>query len=277
MDDKTTFLNSYLEERICMMQPDGFITEGQEHMVCKLHKSIYEFKQASRSWNKRFDQIIKSFGFDQNEEEPYVYRKMQDDIVAFLILYVDDILLIGNDFEMLSKVKIQLATQFQMKDLGEMKYVLGIKIIRDRKYKIIALSQENCIDSILSKYNMQDSKKGFTPFRYEINISQDQCPMTTEEKECMKTVPYALAVGSLMDVMLCTRPDICYSVGIVSRYQSNPGREHWIVVKHILKYLRRTRDYMLVYHGDELTPIGYTNSDFQSYADLRKSTSRYVL
>ena len=79
-------------------------------MVCKLHKSIYGLKKASRSWNKRFDKVIKSFGFDQNEEEPYVYRKMQDDIVVFMILYVDDILLIGNNFEMLSKVKIQLAT-----------------------------------------------------------------------------------------------------------------------------------------------------------------------
>ena len=118
-DVKTAFLNGYLEENIYMMQPDGFITEDQEHMVCKLHKSIYGLKQASRSWNKCFDQIIKSFGFDQNEEEPCVYRKMQDDIVVFLILYVGDILLIGNDFEILLKVKIQLATQFQMKDLGE--------------------------------------------------------------------------------------------------------------------------------------------------------------
>ena len=100
--------------------------------------------------------------------------------------------------------------------------------------------------------------------------------MTAEEKEYMKTVPYASAVGSLMYVMLCTRPDICYSVEIVSRYQYNPSREHWTVVKHILKYLRRKRDYMLVYHGDELAPIGYTESDFQSDADLRKSTSGYI-
>ena len=140
MDVKTAFLNGYLEENIYMMQQDGFITEGQEHMVCKLHKSIYGLEQASRSWNKCFDQVIKSFGFDQNEEEPCVYRKMQDDIMVFLIFYVDYILLIGNDFEMLPKVKIQLATQFQMKDLGETQYFLGIKIIRDRKNKIITLS-----------------------------------------------------------------------------------------------------------------------------------------
>ena len=100
--------------------------------------------------------------------------------------------------------------------------------------------------------------------------------MTAEEKEYMKIIPYASAVGNLMYVMLCTRPDICYSVGIVSRCQSNQGREHWTAVKHIFKYLRRTRDYMLVYLGDELAPIGYIDSDFQSDADLRKSTSGYV-
>ena len=100
--------------------------------------------------------------------------------------------------------------------------------------------------------------------------------MTAKEKEYMKTIPYASSIGSLMYVMLCTIPDICYSVEIVSRYQSNPGREHWTAVKHILKYLRRTRDYMLVYHGDELAPIGYIDSDFQSDADLRKSTSEYI-
>ena len=79
-----------------------------------------------------------------------------------------------------------------------------------------------------------------------------------------------------MYVMLCIRPDICYSVGVVSSYQSNPSREHWTAAKHIHKYLRRTRDYMLIYQGNELAPIGYTNSDFQSYADLRKSTFGYV-
>ena len=76
--------------------------------------------------------------------------------------------------------------------------------------------------------------------------------------------------------MLCTRPDICYEVGIVSLYQSNPGMGHWIVVKHILKYLRRTRDYMLVYSGGDLNPIGYTDSDFQSHKYSRKSTSELI-
>ncbi|XP_070018025.1 secreted RxLR effector protein 161-like [Nicotiana sylvestris] len=92
----------------------------------------------------------------------------------------------------------------------------------------------------------------------------------------MKAVPYASVVGCFMYAMLYTRPDICFAIGMVSRFQSNLGREHWTVVKHIIKYLKRTRDYMLVYHSSDLAPIGYTDSDFQSDRDSRKSTSGYV-
>ena len=92
----------------------------------------------------------------------------------------------------------------------------------------------------------------------------------------MREIPYAFTVGSLMYVMLCTRPDICFAVGMVSRYQSDLDEEHWTTVKHIFKYLRRTRDYMLVYQDESLEPIGYTDSDFQSDIDSRKSTSGYV-
>ena len=92
----------------------------------------------------------------------------------------------------------------------------------------------------------------------------------------MRGIPYASAVGSLIYAMLCTRPDICFAVGMVSRYQSKPGEEHWIVVKHILKYHRRTRNYVLVYQDESLEPIGYADSDFQSDPESRKSTSGYM-
>ena len=141
---------------------------------------------------------------------------------------------------------------------------------------MLGLSQGVYIDTIVARFGMQDSKKGFVPYRHGIHLSQDQCPKTPEEIERMRDVPYASAVGSLMYAMLCTRPDICYMVCLVSRFQSNPGMEHWIAVKHILKYLRRTRDYMLVYKSDNLVPYVYTDSDFQSERDSRKSTSGYV-
>ena len=120
---------------------------------------------------------------------------------------------------------------------------------------------------------MENSKKGTLPFWHGVYLSKEQSPKTLELKERMSRIPFASAVGSLMYAMLCTRPDICYTVGIVSRYHSDLGEEHWIAVKHILKYLRRTRDYMLVYSSGSLETIGYTDSDFQGDIDSRKSTS----
>ena len=140
MDVKTAFLNENHEEELYMMQPEGFIAKNQEHMVCKLKRSIYGLKQASRSWNIRFDQAIKSFGFEQNLDEPCVYKRHQDKVVMFLVLYVDDILLIGNDVGVMSSVKVWLSSQFDMKDLGEANFILRIKLWRDRKNKTLGLS-----------------------------------------------------------------------------------------------------------------------------------------
>ena len=128
MDVKTTFLNGNLEEEIYMMQPEGFIAKNQEHMVCKLKRSIYGLKQASRSWNIKFDQVIKSFGFEQNLDKTCVYKRHRDKVIMFLVLYVDDILLIGNDVGVMSSIKICLSSQFDMKDLDEANFILGIKL-----------------------------------------------------------------------------------------------------------------------------------------------------
>ena len=160
-----------------------------------------------------------------------------------------------------------------MKDLGEANFILGIKLWRDRKNKMLRLSQTGYIDKVLERFSMQNSKKGLLPFRHRVPLSSDQRPKTLEEENIIRQVPYASTVGSLMYVMLCTRPDICYLVGMVSRYQSNLGLKHWQAVKYILKYLWRTRDYMLVYRSEDLIPIGYIDSDFQSDLDFRKSTS----
>ena len=145
----------------------------------------------------------------------------------FLVLYVNDILLIGNDVGVMSSVKVWLSSQFDMKDLGEAKFILGIKLWLDRKNKMLGLSQTGYIDKVLERFSMQNFKKGLLPFRYRVPLSDDQRPQTFEEENIMRQVPYASAVGILMYAMLCTRPDICYSVGMVSRYQSNLGHKHW--------------------------------------------------
>ena len=138
---------------------------------------------------------------------------------------------------------------------------------------MLGLSQAVYIDKVLERFSMQNSKKGLLPFRHGFPLSDDRRPKTYEEENMMRQVPYVSIVGNLMYAILCTRPDICYSIGTVSRYQSNPRPKHWQAVKHILKYLWRTRDYMLVYYCEGLIPISYTNSYFQSDLYFKKSTS----
>ena len=104
------FLNRELEEEVYMMQPEGF-TSIDESKVCRLHKSIYGLKQASRSWNKRFDKCIKTYGFVKNGEEPCVYKWANGSTVVFLVLYVDDIIFIGNDIPALQGIKVLLLVE----------------------------------------------------------------------------------------------------------------------------------------------------------------------
>ena len=165
MDVKTTFLNGYIEENILMEQPKGFESE-ESSKVCKLHRLIYDLKQASRSGNHRFDKAIRSYGFIKNEDKSCVYTKVSGSQLTFLILYVDDILLIGNDVGMLTSVKVWLSKTFSMKDLWEAAYILWIRVYRDRSKRIIGLSQSLYLEKVLKRFNMLDSKRGLLPFRH---------------------------------------------------------------------------------------------------------------
>jgi hypothetical protein len=132
MDVKTAFLNGNIEEELYMVQPDSFVDPMDANKVCKLQRSIYGLKQASRSWNLCFDEVIKGFGFVQNTEESCIYKKVSRSSVSFVVFYVDDILLIWNDVQMLNSLKEYLNNNFSMKDIGEAAYILGIKIYKDR-------------------------------------------------------------------------------------------------------------------------------------------------
>ncbi len=277
MDVKTAFLNGNLKEELYMMQPEGFVDPKGANKVCKLQRSIYGLVQASRSWNIRFNEVIKAFGFIQVYGEACLYKKVSGSSVAFLILYVDDILLMGNNIEMLESIKAYLNKSFSMKDLGEAAYILGIKIYRDRSRRLIGLSQSTYLDKILKKFNMENSKKGFLPVLQGMRLSKTQSPTTAADREKMSSVPYASAVGSLMYAMLCTRPDINLAISLVGRYQSDPGMEHWTAVKNILKYLKRTKEMFLVYGGDEeLVVKGYVDASFDTDPDDSKSQTGYV-
>ena len=201
MDIKTTFPNGNLIEDVYMTQPERFVHSENSRNVCKLQRSIYGLKQASWSWNLHFDKAVKEFGFIKNEDEPCVYKKVSGSVIVFLVLYVDDILLIENDIPTPQNVKSWLGNCFSMKDLGEVTYILGIKIYRDRSKRLIGLSQSTYIDKVLNRFSMQNSKRGFLPMSYGISLSKTQCPMTHDERDRMSKIPYASAIGSIMYAM----------------------------------------------------------------------------
>ncbi|KAI3692791.1 hypothetical protein L6452_32614 [Arctium lappa] len=277
MDVKTAFLNGKLTEDAFMTQPEGFVHPKHPNRVCKLQKSIYGLKKASRSWNLYFDEKIKEFGFVKSEDEPCVYVRTSGRTVVFLVLYVDDILLMGNNVPTLQSVKTWLGKCFSMKDMGDAANILGIKIYRDRSRRLIGLSQSTYIDKILKKFNMQDSEKGFLPMQHSMALSKSQCSSSAEELDRMSRIPYASVVGSIMYAMICTRPDVSYALSMTSRYQANPSEAHWIAVKNILKYLRRTKNMFLIYGGqEELCVKGYTDANFQTDRDDSCSQSGFV-
>ena len=137
-----------------------------------------------------------------------------------------------------------------MKYLGPKHFILGMEIKRDRKNKKIWLSQQKNIEEILKRFNMQDCKLVKVPILVGSRLSIDQCPKTQEEIEYMAHVPYANVVGSLMYAMVCTQPDIAYVVGVLSRYMTTPGKEHWTTIKRVFRYLRGTTNFAICYHGN---------------------------
>ncbi|GJR28394.1 retrotransposon protein, putative, ty1-copia subclass [Tanacetum coccineum] len=181
MDVKTTFLNGHLSEDVYMVQLEGFVDPNHPNKVCKLQRSIYGLKQASRSWNKSRSNV------------------------AFLVLYVNDILLMGS----------RLCKCFSMKDLGEAANILGIKIIHDRSKQLIALSQSAYLEKTLKKFRMKNSKKGYIPMMEKPDYRKSQGAKTPTAVQRMWIVPYASAIGSIM---------------------------YATAMKTILKYLRNTKD-----------------------------------
>ena len=153
MDVKIAFLNGFPKEELYMIQLEGFVDPKGAKKVCKLQRSIYRLVQASRSWNIRFDKLIKAYNCIQTCGGACIYKKVSGSSVI-LILYLDDILLIGNDIEFPDSIKGYLNKNFSMKDLGEAAYILGIKIYRDRSSCLIGLSQSTYHDKVLKKFKM---------------------------------------------------------------------------------------------------------------------------
>ncbi|GKA33491.1 zinc finger, CCHC-type containing protein [Tanacetum coccineum] len=267
MDVKTAFLNGELEEEVYMEQPEGFVIQGQENKVCKLIKSLYGLKQAPKQWHQKFDQVILSNGFRINESDKCVYSRFVNGKGVIICLYVDDMLIFGTDLEQVQMTKKLLSENFDMKDLGEADVILGIKILR--KENRLMLTQSHYIEKILKRFDSFNCLPVSTPFEVGSKLTYNTARILAQNK-------YAKVIGSLMYAMTCTRPDIAYVVGRLSRHTSSPGKEHWDAVNRVFKYLKKTMDYGLEYSGDPSVLEGYTDASWITDQEDYASTSGWI-
>jgi hypothetical protein len=206
-----------------------------------------------------------------------LYVIWNDDVKCIIALYVDDLLLACSSLAFMDKLKAALHSEYEMKDLGEAKFVLGIEIERDRANRVIYLNQQQYIENVLERFNMSDCKPVATPMEANVKLTKSQSSSTDKERQEMAAVPYQSAVGSLMYAMTCTRPDIAYAVSTASRFCSNYGSAHWVAVKRIMRYLKGTAHYRLQLGGGAGVVLsGYCDADWAGDLDERKSTTGYA-
>ena len=189
MDVKTAFLNGELDEEIYMEQPEGFQVLGQEKKVCKLVKSLYGLKKVPNQWHEKFDHAMLSDGFKINKCDKYVYVKSTDKGYVIVCLYVDGMLIIGSNNDMIKSTKKMLNKKFDTKDLGIEDVILGIKITRTSEG--YALSQSHYVEKILEKFGKHDDRPTKTPVDISLHLSKNT-------GESISQLEYSQIIGSLM-------------------------------------------------------------------------------
>jgi len=239
MDVKTAFLNGYLNEEIYMVLPNGFKNNKDTQMVCKLNKSIYGLKQAGKCWNEIFHTYITKLGFKRSDNDYCLYSQSDtDEVLSYLILYVDDILIISKHLHEVNKIKDNLMKEFEITDGGELNFFLGIHI--ERNHDTLKIDQIQYLKGVFKKFNMEDCHPISIPIEHKLNLTCNK-----NDKICDK--PYKQLIGCLMYAMLGTRPDLCHVVSYFSRYQCHPTEQHWIHLKRVLRYIKGSLDHKLCY------------------------------
>ena len=271
-------LGKDLEEVIYMRQPEGFHHGGQ-NTVCRLHKPLYGLKQSARNWNARLHDVLKAMGFLRCEADRVVYIYTRGEVRMIVPIFIDDITLAGTSLAANDKVVEELKSHFKLRDLGPTNFLLGIHITCNFPNRTISLSQCQYIINILERFRMTECKPTLTPIEPGTPLTSEMCPKNDEEIKEMQKIPYLIAVGCLMYLATTTRPDIAYAVGVLGRFNHNPGPRHWLAVKHLLRYLKGTIDHKLIYGpGEENRElfVTYTDADHSGNRDNGRSTGSYV-
>ena len=266
-DVKNAFLHGDLEEEVYMDIPSGYTTSSSTGVVCKLQRALYGLKQSPRAWFGRFSLAMRKYGFQQSNSDHTLFLKHRQGKVTALIIYVDDMIITGDDVEEISRLQEQLAAEFDMKNLGGLKYFLGIEIARSRQG--IFLSQRKYVLDLLSEVGLIDCKPADTPMvqNHKLGEHSNQVPTNKER--------YQKLVGKLI-YLSHTRPDIAYAVSVVSQFMHCPSEDHMEAVIRILRYLKSAPGRRLMFsRNNHLNISGYTDADWAGNVTDRKSTSGY--
>jgi hypothetical protein len=276
VDISHAFINGKLDEEIYMEQPQGFVQPGY---VCKLLRSLYGLKQASRVWNKELHAALSEMGFTRLQSDHGIYVYKRDDVRIIVPVHVDDLTFASKSQQAIDTCIKELSQHFELRDLGPTKLLLGIEVIRDRPKHSISLSQRQYIIDMLDRFNMSDSHPVSTPMDPGLRLDKSQGASSPDDMAYMESVPYLSAVGALMYLAVTTRPDIAYAVGVLARFSANPGVVHWKAVKHLFRYVKGTVDLKLTYSPDQSDEFftSFTDADHGGCKDSGRSTGGYLV
>ena len=268
LDIDTAFLHGQLRESIYMAPPEGFDFGDK---VLKLHKCIYGLKQAPLIWYETLKSKFEAQGFKMSFSDASLLIHKEKETKTFAVIYVDDQTLTGPNDEMNQRVKAMILREFPGKDLGEPQFFVGIKLDRDVAVKTMKLSQTRHIDDLLKVFGQEQANPVSVPMDTSLDLTANgSAPYHTPER-------YMSLVGSLNYLAMSTRPDIAYATSVLCRYMSKPTQNHWNAAIRVLKYLKGTKNYGLVY-GNTLTKntgLQMTAYSDASHGDKEDSISAY--
>ncbi|KAH9182698.1 hypothetical protein AeNC1_015326 [Aphanomyces euteiches] len=256
-----------------MVQPEGFIDQERPTDVCLLKKSLYGLKQAPRQWHKKLHQFLLSIHFKQCFKDQCVYVKTnsQVNVTTYLAVYVDDIVLAGKDKTELETISSMIKQSFEVTDKGELEYILGIQVSRDRMMKTIHIHQEKFVLELLDRFHMTNCHPVQTP---QVNGAVT----TTDLAVDTRNVPYQNLIGALQYLVSATRPDIANTVRFLSSHNHNHTQTHWRMAKRVLQYLKGSASLGLTFDGKKNTiPQAFSDADFSNDLNDSKSISGMVI
>ncbi|KAG8929142.1 hypothetical protein FRC01_004803, partial [Tulasnella sp. 417] len=277
LDFKSAFLNGDLKEEVYMKPPQGF--EHDDGKVWMLKKSLYGLRQSPKCWHTKLTTSLTDFQLVRSTADFSVYVGRQGKDTTILVTHVDDMAITGSNTRKKNEVKEYIKENYDVEDMGKLSYYLGISWDYDRDARTIFAHQKKFALEVLEHFDMLVCNDSEVPVSAGQQFTIEDSPVeNSDEQQQMAKVPYLEAIGSLMYLMLGTRPDLAYAIGKLSRFGNNPGPKHWKGVKRVLRYVKGTLDYGITLGGLPESPIlsGYSDASFQDCPDTSRSTSGYV-